>query len=93
MAFNIKGFRTVDFMYNPSGAAGANLGVHKYVTDDDTAAVATAGYFNALAVATRVKKGDHIDITLTLSGTPMRRSYIVTAVTSTTVTIAAQNVA
>ncbi|TPW33239.1 hypothetical protein FJU08_01355 [Martelella alba] len=91
MAFDVKGFRTVDFMYNPSGAAGANLGVHNYVTNDDTAAVETAGYFNDLT--DRVKKGDHIDCTLDLDGTPMRRNYIVLSNTGGVVAISAQNVA
>jgi hypothetical protein len=91
MTYDVKGFRTVDFMFNPSGLAGANLGVHKYVTNDDRAAVETAGYFNALAK--RVKVGDHIDVTLDLDGTVMRRNYVVTANTGTVVTIAAQNIA
>lgn len=90
MAFNVKGFRTTDFMFNPSGAAGANLGRHVYVTDDDTAAVETAGYFNSLTK--RVKVGDHIDMTLALATAPMRRNYIVTANTGGVVTIAKQNV-
>lgn len=91
MAFDKKGFRTVDFMFNPSGAAGANLGVHKYVTNDDRAAVETAGYFNSLAKLLKV--GDHIDMTLDLDGAVARRNYIVTANTGTVVTIAAQNIA
>lgn len=91
MAYDAKGFRTTDFMFNPSGVAGANLSTHKYVTNDDRAAVETAGYFNSLVK--RVKKGDHLDVTLTLSGTPARRNYIVSNVTATVVTIAAQDVA
>lgn len=91
MAYDAKGFRTHDFMFNPSGAAGSNLSKHSYVTNDDQAAVETTGYFNALVK--RVKKGDHIDMTLALGATPVRRNYIVTDVTGTVVTIAAQNVA
>ena len=90
MAFDKKGFRTVDFMFNPSGAAGANLGVHKYVTNDDRAAVETSGYFNSLAKL--LKKGDHIDMTIDLDGTVERRNYIVSANTGTAVTIAEQAV-
>lgn len=89
MAFDKKGFRTVDFMFNPSGAAGANLGRHVYVTNDDTAAVETAGYFNALAKLLKI--GDHLDMTLALSGAVMRRNYCVTGNTGTVVTIAKQN--
>lgn len=91
MPFNKLGFRTTDHMPNPSGEAGANLKKHVYVTNDDTAAVQTAGYFNS--IWQRLKKGDHIDCTLTLSATPMRRDYIVTASSSSAVTIAPQNVA
>lgn len=91
MAFDVKGFRTVDFMFNPSGLAGANLNIHKYVTNDDRAAVETAGYFNSLSK--RVKVGDHIDMTLDLDGAVMRRNYIVTGNAAGVVTIAAQNIA
>ncbi|TCT34647.1 hypothetical protein [Martelella mediterranea] len=93
MAFNIKGFRTVDYIPHPSGEAGANLGKHVYATNDDPAAIETAGYFNDLATYKWVKTGDQIDCTLDLDGTPMRRNYIVTSVTSGVVAIAAQNVA
>lgn len=90
MAFDVKGFRTHDFMFNPSGAAGANLSKHSYVSNDDVAAIETAGYFNS--IYGRLKKGDHIDMVLDLDATPIRRAYIVTASASTGVTIAAQNV-
>ena len=91
MAFDVKGFRTYDFMFHPSGAAGANLGRHTYVTNDDRAAVETAGYFNALSK--RVKVGDHIDMTLDLDGAPMRRNYMVSGNAAGVVAIAAQNIA
>ncbi len=90
MAFDVKGFRTHDFMFNPSGAAGANLSKHSYVSNDDVAAIETAGYFDT--IYGRLKKGDHIDMVLDLDATPIRRAYIVTASASTGVTIAAQNV-
>lgn len=91
MAFDVKGFRTHDFMFNPSGLAGANLSVHSYVSNDDVAAIETAGYFNSLY--NRVKKGDHINMTLDLDATPIRRAYIVTASSSSAVTIAKLNTA
>ena len=91
MAFDKKGFRTVDFMFNPSGAAGSNLGIHKYITNDDRAAVETAGYFNPLAKLLKV--GDHIDMSLDLDGAVARRNYVITANKGTVVTIAAQNIA
>ncbi len=91
MTFNIKGFRTHDFMFNPSGEAGANLSIHSYVSDDDVAAIETAGYFNE--IWRRLKKGDHFNMTLDLDATPIRRAYVVTASASTGVSIAKQNVA
>lgn len=91
MAFDVKGFRTTEHMTNPSGEAGANLNCHKYVTNDDTAAVETAAYFNS--IWRRLKKGDHIDMTLDLDATVMRRNYVVTASSAAGVTIAKQNTA
>lgn len=93
MAFNIKGFRTVDYIPHPSGDAGSNMGKHVYATEDDTAGVETAGYFNELAPYKWVKKGDQIDCSLNIDGTPLRRNYIVTSVAAGVVAIAAQNVA
>lgn len=91
MAFNIKGWRDTDFMFDPSGVAGANIPRHTYVTADDTAAVETAGYFNG--VSKRTKPGAHIDMTLGFGGSVMRRNYVVTGVSGGVVTVAKQNVA
>lgn len=90
MAFNIKGWRDRDWTPHPSGDAGANIPIHDYNTADDTAAVETAGYFNA--VAKRTKIGARIDMTLGLGGTVMRRNYVVTNIAAGVVTVAKQNV-
>ncbi|MBZ9856756.1 hypothetical protein LB566_23470 [Mesorhizobium sp. CA13] len=93
MAFNAKGFKTLTHIGTPdvNGAAGTNVCLHAYVTNDDTAAVITVGYFNSLAA--RLKKGDIIMMSLDNDGAPMLRNYLVTANDGTVVTIAAQNVA
>jgi hypothetical protein len=93
MAFNDKGFRTFDFIGTPdlSGAAGTNRAMHAYITNDDTAAVTTANYFNT--IASRLKKGDIILMSLDNDGAPMLRNYIVSNIAAGVVTIAAQNVA
>lgn len=95
MAFNARGFKTITHIGTPdtgaNASAGSNRALHAYVTNDDTAAVITAGYFNALA--TRLKIGDIIMMSLAVGTAPMLRQYIVSANTGTVVTIAAQNVA
>lgn len=93
MAFNAKGFRTVTHIGTPdvNGGAGTNRCLHAYITNDDTAAVITAGYFNSLAK--RLMIGDIIMCSLDNDGTPMLRNYIVSNIAAGVVTIAAQNVA
>ncbi|MCE7026424.1 hypothetical protein [Jiella avicenniae] len=60
-------------------------------TSADAATVEAAGYFNALAYD--MKKGDIITARIDMEGTPKLKMYIVTARTSTTVTVAKQTVA
>lgn len=60
-------------------------------SDDDAAAVETAGYFNSLAGTLQV--GEIIDARLDLNGTPQLKTYMVTANTGTVVTVAKQTVA
>ncbi|CAN7376314.1 hypothetical protein LJR231_002263 [Phyllobacterium sp. LjRoot231] len=91
MAYNAYGFKTISHIGSVDGSAGANRSLHAYVTNDDTAAVITAGYFNSLAG--RLKTGDIIMCSLDLDGTPMLRNYIVVTNTGAVVTVAAQNVA
>lgn len=91
MAFIEKGFRTLDFIGSIDGAAGANTKIHGYVTNDDTAAIETANYFDAMAA--RVRKGDIIWCVLGINGTAMLRNYVVASVTAGVVAISPQNVA
>ncbi len=93
MAFNAKGFKTITHIGtpDPNGAAGSNVCLHAYVTNDDTAGVITGGYFNS--VAARLKKGDIIMMSLDNDGTAMLRNYVVASVAAGVVTVAAQNVA
>lgn len=93
MAFNAKGFKTITHIGTPDAdaAAGTNVCLHGYVTNDDTAGVTTGGYFNT--VASRLKKGDIIMMSLDNDGAAMLRNYVVASVTAGVVTIAAQNVA
>lgn len=58
-----------------------------YVTADAHATIIAANYFNAQAQHMRV--GDIILATTAIGGTPLARMYVVTAVSSTVVTIAA----
>lgn len=93
MSFNRKGFITVTYIGTPDadGAAGSNVCLHAYVTNDDKAGVETSGYFNSLA--SRLKKGDIIMISLDNDGTAALRNYVVSSVSAGVVAIAAQNVA
>src|SRR6218665_3118064 len=86
MAFNVKGFRTHDFMFHPCALAGTNLCLRSYLTNDDAPTVETTGYFAALA--STLKPGDHIDMTLDLDATPVPRIYAVATSGVAGVTIA-----
>lgn len=57
-----------------------------FATDDDAAAVQTAGHFNSMAKDMKV--GEYIFARLDLNGTPNGRIYMVTANTGTAVTVA-----
>lgn len=63
----------------------------RLATNDDAAAVQTAGFFNPLAGVMKV--GERIFASLDLDGTPQAKDYIVTANTGTVVTVAIQTVA
>lgn len=92
MAFNLDGFKRLASV----GAIGTGTGSVKalctYHTNDDAAAVEAAGYFNSLA-PNDLRAGDIIMAGLDIDGTPALKNYIVTAVTATAVTIAAQTTA
>nr|WP_321482716.1 hypothetical protein [uncultured Cohaesibacter sp.] len=91
MAFSLNGFKRVVSV----GAIGTGSGSVKsfctYHTNDDAAAVETAGYFNALA--SDLQAGDIIMAGLDIDGAPALKNYIVSAVTASAVTIAAQTTA
>ncbi|MBX6375360.1 MAG: hypothetical protein IRZ13_14140 [Acetobacteraceae bacterium] len=70
----------------PNGAAGHRRKLHLYVSDDTHATVSGADYFNALYE--QLNPGDIILAALNLGATPELRAYIVTASSSTAVTIA-----
>lgn len=79
MAFNVKGFRTLDFIGTPdtAGAAGTNRALHAYITNDDAATVETANYFDE--IIGRLKTGDLLEVSLDNDGVIGRRGYIITA--------------
>jgi len=73
-----------------AGVAQGNLSTAwRYCTDDAAATVEVNTYF-AAALSYGLKKGDTIDAVCAISGTPVRKGYVVTAVTTTTVTLAVQ---
>lgn len=59
-----------------------------YSTKDPAATVETAGYFNTLYDI--LKKGDVIQAVMAFGGTPVVKTYVVTASSSAGVTIAVQ---
>ncbi|MEL6290006.1 MAG: hypothetical protein AAFQ35_14695 [Pseudomonadota bacterium] len=58
-----------------------------YATDDASAVVEAGNYF--LEAHGFLSVGDQIDVSLDLDGTPAMKSYVVTASSQSTVTIAA----
>lgn len=69
-----------------SGAAIKQLCDWRLATNDDAAAVETAGYFNSLAGVMQV--GERIYASLNLAAAPLAKDYMVTANTGTVVTVA-----
>nr|WP_319389271.1 hypothetical protein [uncultured Cohaesibacter sp.] len=87
MAFALNGFKRIVSVGAIGTGSGSVKSLCSYHTNDDAAAVETAGYFNGLAPD--LQKGDIILAGLDLDGAPKLKNYIVTAVSATTVTIAA----
>lgn len=77
MAFNAYGFKTVTHIGSVDGSAGSNRALHAYVTNDDKAAIETAGYFNSLS--DRLKVGDIILASADMDGTPALYGYVVSS--------------
>lgn len=67
MAFTAIGFKTLYHTSSVDGTAGTMNAHHSYVTNDDLAAVETAGYFNS--IWKRLKRGDWIHCSLDMDGT------------------------
>lgn len=85
MAFAVIGFKTITHIASVDGTAGSMSCHHGYITNDDLAAIETAGYFNS--IWKRLKKGDWIYCSLDVDATPIGIIKIVTASTSSGVTI------
>ncbi len=103
MAFGLRALkRVLDF--NSSDASGtvkvgAPNAAWQYATDDLAATVETAGYFNLAGAGltaapgnNSLKVGDTIRAVMAISGTPVFKDYVVTAVpaVNSNVTIALQ---
>ena len=73
--------------YNGSGSASVQNCAHLR-TADAAAVVEAANYLNASA--SRLPKGTTIDAVMAVNGTPVRKSYVVTANTGSVVTIGLQ---
>ena len=91
MAFTVNSIRRIDYIPHMDGTAGENRSIWAYLTNDDTSAIETAGYFNSHYQY--LKKGDIIFASIDLDGTPLLRNYIVAASSSSGVTITKQSVA
>lgn len=87
MSYNASGL--VHVQQGGATAAGTTKVLREwmYATDDAAATVEAANYFNAAAGV--LTKGDIILASMVRSGTPVGKSYIVTANSGTVVTVAA----
>lgn len=85
MTFNAKGFQTLGVMGTPDGTSGSRRTIHTYITNDGAAQVETSDYF--LSIYKRLKVGDLLLASIDVDGTPMQRSYVVSAAAVGGVTI------
>ena len=89
MALDTKGLRRLSHRGAVGNGDGSVTSAWAYDTSDAAATVEAANYFNGSAAA--FSKGDTIDAVMARSGTPVRKSYVVTSATgAATVTIALQ---
>lgn len=88
MAFDIKGLKRFDIGGSVGSGEGSIKALYHYATNDAAGVVETTGYFNSLVG--QVSVGDVVFASLDLDGTPALKNYIVSAVTASVVTIAAQ---
>lgn len=87
---------TENLIVDPTNAiagAGTALVFHRagLITTDAAAVVEAANYLNASAA--RLPKGTVIEAVMAVGGTPVLKTYVVTANTGTVVTIALQGTA
>jgi hypothetical protein len=89
MAFSIKGFA----LGSPGGVAGTSGQYQRthasYITTDTAATVEGANYF--LSIFSNLPVGTTISSVMNVAATPVFKEYVVTASSSTTVTIALQS--
>lgn len=86
MSYIEKGLRRINYGGAISSGAGSTKSVWHYATNDTQAEVEASGYFNAAYAF--LAKGDIIQASLDVDGTPVAKNYIVTSATgATTVTI------
>ena len=74
MAFAVIGFKTLTHIGALEAGVGSLLSAHSYVTNDAAAAVETSGYFDT--IASRIKTGDQLTVSLDLDGTPALKQYV-----------------
>jgi hypothetical protein len=92
MAYDAKGLQR----QGGHGVTAASTGIDtafikaSYITPDAAATVETAGYFNS--AWERLPKNTIIEAVMVANGTPVHKTYIVTASSASAVTIAVQAV-
>lgn len=96
MAFSKKSLVRLVNQLAPGLAAGTpksnSINLFAYATDDAAATVEAGGYFNAARDEGRITLGDIIFASMANSGTPVSKTYVVTAApASGAVTIALQS--
>lgn len=80
MAYNVKGLRRFDILGFVGNGAGSVKTLWGYTTNDDAATVEATGYFDAMIDQFQV--GDQVLASLDLDGTPVKRSYLISSVTT-----------
>lgn len=86
MAYAEKGLRRLTHRGAVGNGDGSVTSNWAYDTNDNAATVEAANYFNAAASV--LSKGDVIEAVMVRSGTPVGKTFIVTANTGSAVTIA-----
>ena len=81
MAFEEKSMRSRSLGVALPVAGARSLREWSYVTNDDHATVAAAGYFNGFRAA--LGKGDRVVASVDMDGTPQLRLYMFNAVPAT----------